>query len=432
MIEFIIDEKVKENILIEIFVGFIEEDLNFYKQIDFEKALGTIEIEENKGVIIKIPKDFNDTLYDYSIIFKKGREFDVQIIFDNFIYAVPSEINNEYLFPIIPLFKLNPYSKISDSLNENKFFYITIYNKDNKDKILIKKPKLFSQFELNKINILPALNGENSKYYHQIEIPENDDNYLYFQTTNKTSYLSISNSSINYVYNTPYTYNSFINDIPLIKNNKMKFINYYNTEFDVYINIASSKDYFFKNQYEYIQLQPEIKQIKDSNKIKIKMNSLSYHFYPNQYKYVFITNLDISFNLNLILPFLYGKQKPDKSLKQTMITIEDDGKNEILEKEIKLDIEVDESFSYNTMTITPVIKNYNLVDFYFGKSFYYDFIYQSKKKNWVVALVISLVVIALIIIGLIIYFIKRKKNTSQNSIENIDNIENNALAQELK
>ena len=435
LIEFIVDEKTKWNILVEIIVGFMTEDLNDYEQIEFEKALGSIEIERNKGVIIKIPKDFNDTLYDYSIIFPNDnyfKYFDVQIIFDNFIYAVPSEIVSEYVFPIIPLFKVNPYSKISDSLNENKFFYITIYNKDNKDKILIKKPKLFSQFELNKINILPALNGENSKYYHQIEIPENDDNYLYFQTTNKTSYLSISNSSINYVYNTPYTYNSFINDIPLIKNNKMKFINYYNTEFDVYINIASSKDYFFKNKYYYIQLQPEIKQIKDSNKIKIKMNSLSYHFYPNQYKYVFITNLDTSFSLNLILPFLCGKQKPDKSLKQTMITIEDDGKNEIFEKEIKLDIEVDESFSYNTMTITPVIKNYNLVDFYFGKSFYYDFIYQSKKKNWVVALVISLVVIALIIIGLIIYFIKRKKNTSQNSIENIDNIENNALAQELK
>ena len=310
LIEFIIDEKVKENILIEIIVGFIEEDLNFYKQIDFEKALGTIEIEENKGVIIKIPKDFNDTLYDYSIIFKKGIEFDVQIIFDNFIYAVPSEINNEYLFPIIPLFKLNPYSKISDYLNENKFFYITIYNKDKKDKILIKKPKLFSQFELNTFNILPALNGENSKYYHQIKIPVKDDNYLYIQSLNETNYLSIQHSSILYTFSILYNVNKIdINDIPLIKNdNNFEFINYYDTEFEVYINIASSKDHSFKIKRLFIELEPEIKQIKDSNKINIKIKSLSYHFYPNQYQYIFITNLEHSFSLDLIVSFLCGKK----------------------------------------------------------------------------------------------------------------------------
>ena len=146
----------------------------------------------------------------------------------------------------------------------------------------------------------------------------------------------------------------------------MKFINYYNTEFDVYINIASSKDYFFRNQYYYFQLQPEIKQVKDSNKIKIKMNSLSYHLYPNQYKYIFITNLDIHFNLDLVLPIICGKKQTDKSLKQTMITIEDDGQKEIIEKEVKLDIEVDESFLYNKMTIAPVIKNFNLVDVIYG------------------------------------------------------------------
>ena len=413
------------------------EDLNDYEQIEFEKALGSIEIERNKGVIIKIPKDFNDTLYDYSIIFPNDnyfKYFDVQIIFDNFIYAVPSEIVSEYVFPIIPLFKLNPYSKISDYLNENKFFYITIYNKDKKDKILIKKPKLFSQFKLNTFNILPALNGENSKYYHQIKIPVKDDNYLYIQSLNETNYLSIQHSSILYTFSILYNVNKIdINDIPLIKNdNNFEFINYYDTEFEVYINIASSKDHSFKIKRLFIELEPEIKQIKDSNKINIKIKSLSYHFYPNQYQYIFITNLEHSFSLDLIVPFLCGKQKPDKSLKQAKIIVEDDGQNEIIEKEVKLDIEVDESFLYNKMTIAPVIKNFDLVYANYGQSFHFDFIYKSKKKKWIIVLAIVLPLIAVIIIGLIIYLKKRKKDSNQdsNSIENIEN--NTLLSQELK
>ena len=126
------------------------------------------------------------------------------------------------------------------------------------------------------------------------------------------------------------------------------------------------------------------------------------------------------------------KKKPDKSLKQAKITIEDDGQNEIIEKEVKLDIEVDESFLYNKMTIAPVIKNFNLVDVNYGQSFYFDFIYKSKKKKWNIVLASVLPLIAVIIIGLIIYFIKRKKDSNQdsNSIENIEN--NTLLSQELK
>ena len=138
------------------------------------------------------------------------------------------------------------------------------------------------------------------------------------------------------------------------------------------------------------------------------MNSLSYHLYPNQYKYIFITNLDIHFNLDLVLPIICGKKQTDKSLKQTMITIEDDGQKEIIEKEVKLDIKVDKSFS-NKMIIAPLIMENNLVDTHFGKAFYFDFTYHSKSKIWIIVLAIVLPLIAIIIVGLIIYFKKRKK-----------------------
>ena len=189
-----------------------------------------------------------------------------------------------------------------------------------------------------------------------MKIPEKDDNYLYIQSLNESNYLSISRLSILYTFS--FTYSLYISNIPFIKdNNHIEFINYYDTESDVYINIASSKDYSYHSlsqKYLYIQLEPEIKQVKDSNKIKIKMNSLSYHLYPNQYQYNFITNLDTHFNLDLVLPIICGKKQTDKSLKQTMITIEDDGQKEIIEKEVKLDIKVDKSFS-NKMIIAPLI-----------------------------------------------------------------------------
>ena len=57
---------------------------------------------------------------------------------------------------------------------------------------------------------------------------------------------------------------------------------------------------------------------------------------------------------------------------------------------------------------------------------------KSDKKKWIIVLVIVLALIALIIIGLIIYFIKRKKASNKDSIENIDNFEKNALTKELK
>ncbi len=54
---------------------------------------------------------------------------------------------------------------ISNDINNN-FFYITIISNNHKktDKISIKKPKIFSEFKLNDVNILPILNEEN--YYH--------------------------------------------------------------------------------------------------------------------------------------------------------------------------------------------------------------------------------------------------------------------------
>ena len=140
-----------------------------------------------------------------------------------------------------------------------------------------------------------GLNEDISKYYYQIKIQEKDNNYFYIQAFNTEEYLSVSHSSIHYTISN--NYNGFINYIPLKKiDNNMTFINYYGEEFQAFINIASRKDeLFMRNIDNFIKLKPEIKQINDTNKIEIKMNSLSYHFYPNKYKYIFITNLHYDF-----------------------------------------------------------------------------------------------------------------------------------------
>ena len=60
-----------ENFLIaEIIVGFLPDEMNkIFRQIDFIDSFGNLILEEGKGVIIKIPENLNDDLYDFSILF---------------------------------------------------------------------------------------------------------------------------------------------------------------------------------------------------------------------------------------------------------------------------------------------------------------------------------------------------------------------------
>ena len=56
---------------INVIVGFLPEEFNnIYKEIDFINAIGSLNIEKNKGLAIKIPKEFKNELFtNYSIIF---------------------------------------------------------------------------------------------------------------------------------------------------------------------------------------------------------------------------------------------------------------------------------------------------------------------------------------------------------------------------
>ena len=170
-------ENIENSLLIEINVGFIEEDLASYKQIDFINSFGKLEIEGKKGIFIKIPEYFNESFYDYSIIIPDNSEeniYDVAISYDKIHFMVH---NFEYLEKyhilsysrIIPLFNTNPYTTISEK-SQNKFFYISIFNNmDEKIDIYLKKPKVFSGIKLNMINILPPKNII-IKYIFQKEI----------------------------------------------------------------------------------------------------------------------------------------------------------------------------------------------------------------------------------------------------------------------
>ena len=122
--------------MIEFIVGFKDENLKLYKQIYFEKSFGTLEIEPKKGIIIKIPEDFNDNLYDYSIIHSYPQSdsyLDIQIEYDNIKYEVPWDLDTKFnsLNSIIPLFKLDSYSLVLDnSKDSNKSYFITMFNKN--------------------------------------------------------------------------------------------------------------------------------------------------------------------------------------------------------------------------------------------------------------------------------------------------------------
>ena len=174
-----IPENIINEVKIELIVGFIEDNLKSYKQIDFIDSLRYLNIEGKEGVIIKIPKDFNEDFYDYSIRINES-DLGVQISYDKMEFlAHPNKISKKYR-QIIPLFSTNPYLSISNDkdLDNNKFFYISIYNFNTyRSKIIyIQKPNLFSKVKINAINKLPKL--KDNKYYYQIPFPKEEYNYI--------------------------------------------------------------------------------------------------------------------------------------------------------------------------------------------------------------------------------------------------------------
>ena len=114
LINFNADDNINENIIIEIIVGFLQKDLVSYTQKDFINSIGTFNIKSKEGVIIKIPKDFSQDLYDYLIIFDSQSLCQINIFYDKLEYIVPiKNLRFTTIINTIPLFKINPYSMIS-------------------------------------------------------------------------------------------------------------------------------------------------------------------------------------------------------------------------------------------------------------------------------------------------------------------------------
>ena len=399
------DVNINEIIYIEIKVGYLKEDLNLYKQIDFENSIGKLNYNQYNGTIIKILKDFQDDLLNYSLI-SKEKNLDIQITYDKLEFAVPmKDYGPGEMYPFTELLKSNPSPKV---LNEkNKFFFITIYGGNE---VIIKKPKIYEgKLELNKINVIPKLTDENNNYYYKIKVPKVDYHYITIQTININNYnfISINNSFHRelkiYFFET--FYNSF-ND------NNSLFINYFDSDINNYINFVPHKEYDFNlinisnnNMIIYYNIE----QIEITNKIRINATSLSYLYYPFKFKYYVFINIDF---LNYtVFQFISDDVKPDKSKKQKIIIFDDEGTNKNIIYEAELGDEINTGIIYNSYYIIPVNKENNLIvyNMYYYKNFHFLYIEKSYIPYYVAGSIIILMIIFAIII-LIIY--KRKKNNT--------------------
>ena len=417
-------EGEEHKFLVEVKVGFLSEQFNKDIEIkDLEDVLGTSNTVK-KGIIIKVPKKFDENLYDFSIIFSNYiyKKFDIDILYDNLQYVVPIDgINFAPISPIIPLFKVNPYNYIYEN-NDNKFLYILIYFYDDYEKnITIKKPKILNDaFKFNTINPFPTLTDK--KYYYQIKIPKEDYNSLLIETiytwwnqikmTLSKDYIQYP---INHVKNGLYSNKFIIN-----KDNSEKdlYLNYYDTDYDYgYINFVKNI-YSFKYNSLIYSIKAKAEQIEGKNKIKINLVSFSYYYYPVKY-YIIINahSPDRHYRkfYESLYPIITNKKKINKENKEFMTIIEDKGNNEIFECEIDIDIELKDS---NYITFIPVRKENNLleVQYIMEGNFAFNYINNANNSSTLVIVFIIIIIILVIISAIIIYRKLRKKKLSSIDI----------------
>ena len=435
------DDDIKNNILIEIIVASLTKDLESYKLIDFSNNMDPLNIQSDKGVIIKMPKEFNEDLLNYFIVFPRNTISQVEISYDKLEYVVPrkklstSKFFNNY-YELVSLFKNNPYSMVPKNTenSDNEFFYILIYNEDSEINISFKKPNVISNIAFNKLNIIPELKDNNNSFY-QINIPKGDYKSLIFQIISSQNSLNPIQISISHdKVEQPYVfYNNYYYSLPTSKNNPS--INIYSVDNNnYYINVVKSQEFILKQEKNY-KLEATIAQVNDKNKLKITMNSLSYYYSPLIYKYYLIINANNDTILD-IASILSGNTKLDSSKNQTIITIEEDNKNlkKVLEKEVNIKMRLNNDS--NTMIIVPAIKENNLLDFNSRElcDFYFTYIEETNDTNdtndggnsYLLFVIIGLIILLLIIIIIVIFILKRKQK-SQSS----ENIEKKVLTAEL-
>ena len=428
---FELNETIENSLIGEIIVGILPKDINnMFRQMDFDDLYGSLILSGNEGVVIKFPNDFSEDLYNYSLIFPI---YDSYI--NNYLYIDISydklEFQTKYskdlyenISPVIPLFQVNPYKYIQKNLldnSEDKFFYIFIFNEDYEEKnIYIKKPIIYSDSKFNKINVLPQLSEVDAIYYYQLKIPEPQNNSYVLVQHKRGEFpqaMSISKNNIQYPILNDGDGNLYYN-IPYDKRDKKSvvYLNFYDVEEKPgYINFIETNEHIYSDYFKFLELNLTASQLKGKNKLRIKLNSLSYIFYPNIVKYYFIANMDD--NIDVLFSMLTGQTIPDKDKHQFMIEIEDDGKNEIFEKDIKIDIELDEN-TKNVIFCIPMIKKTNLIERTYIESTLFEYknlTFFEKHKFLIVFLIIGIVLFILILAIIILYL--KCRNTSIRELE---------------
>ena len=404
-----------KSLIIEITVGYLSKNIDQMRRIiNFQDSIGSISLSNKEGILIKVPDNLPKDLYDFSIIYQGSRVSKSINYFIDISYDKPEFLvkYNYDISPLTPLFKVNPYDYINKNiLNSNdRFFYIVIFNADaNNQTIYIKKPKLYSDAKLNKINILNQLDGNNKKYYYQIKIPETvNNNYLSIQTLNEGNFatkMAFLKNGIEYPFLKINNYAHHFN-FPYDKRDKdsSKYINFYDVEENPdYINFIEINEHIYTQYLIHEGKNMAVNQLDGKNKLRIKLESISYMFYPNPIKYYLITN--VMNEKDIIFALISGLKKPDKNKHQLMKVLEDDGLNEIFEKEFTVDIDLIEE---NSILCVPVNAKTNMIENYYissGNFNYTNVPLPEKNKNNNKTLIFVIIIVAVAIILLILIFI---------------------------
>jgi uncharacterized protein YrzB (UPF0473 family) len=431
---FELDEEIENLLIGEIIVGILPKDIKkMFRQINFEDILGNLTLQEKEGVVIKMPKNIAEEFYNFSIIFP-GFDFYVDISYDKLDLMAKFNRHLEDISPVIPLFQVNPYDYIKDNsiISEEKFFFIYIINEYNYEQsIYIKKPKIYSDVEFNKINILPQLDENNLIYYYQLKIPEpQNNNYILVQSKRGGFPQKMSYSKNNILY-------SFLDDdfysyfnIPYDKRDKSSdvYLNYYDVqETPGYINFLEVKEKIYKDYFDLKKLNLTVVQLKEKNKLRVKLNSLSYSLLPNHVKYYFIINIEDNFEV--FFSMVSGHQKPDKNKFEFLTVIEDDGANAIFQTDIKIDINLKgDSYASNEIFCIPVDSKTNYIEVFHieAQKFEYENL-RTYQKNKTLIWVTIVSIIFIIVITIIICYFKRCRKSAENIENNVLNTPLNSL-----
>jgi len=445
IINFEIGDDIKEEKLIEIVVG-TKEDLSDYQIKNLNESLGNLNINKGKGIIIKVPKEYNEIYYNYSIIqnmLSYRHRYYIDISYDKIEYMILKiknlGFNDEDIYEyshFVHLFKVNPYSYIPNNSkkSEEKFFYILLFNygQDNYN-IFIKKPKLFTNLNLKKINSFPQLKGEDEKYYYKIPVPNVDYKSLLIQTDINYNTNTFSLSKDNKIYSLDasflngydftiiYIYSLYY--IPIDKKdrlNKNIYLNYFgNSLSDGYARFISGDESILYKIDKTFTFEWNITQKEETNKLILKLKSYSYYIKRHAIYYLIINESD---DEKIIFSAL--TEERNFGVYKMMFKVEDNGENEYFQTELEIDkelIDCEPDHYSNRMIFVPVDKETNLV--YIHLKAYNTFLYKNIKYTYIIIIIIVIAIYILILIICILIYRKKKKEKSNNIEDEIGNNE---------